>query len=64
MPQGKKAGERCVNLDPRSLLCGLWGTDAYPDVCRRFAPEEDVCGTTRDEALGLITILELQTASP
>ena len=58
MPGGKPAGVMCVNLDPESHLCGLWGTPGYPPVCRRFLAERAVCGESRAEALTLLTELE------
>jgi Fe-S-cluster containining protein len=62
MPQGKPAGVPCVNLDGQSLRCRIWGTTDYPDICRRFAPEPAVCGTSRAEAMSLISVLELHTS--
>lgn len=62
MPGGKPAGVPCVNLDPGSLRCRIWGQPSYPAVCRRFAPDPQVCGNTREQALELITLLEEQTA--
>jgi hypothetical protein len=62
MPRGKPSGVPCVNLDPESLRCRIWGKPNYPVACRRFAPELPVCGNNREEALALITLLEEQTA--
>jgi hypothetical protein len=61
MPGGKPAGVPCVNLDPVSLICAIWGTPAYPKTCRRFAPAMDVCGDSAEEAMRLIGELETQT---
>lgn len=61
MPDGKKAGENCVNLDSDTLLCRIWGTDQYPLFCRRFQPEEAFCGTSREEAERILTFLEEDT---
>lgn len=61
MPDGKPAGVMCANLDPVSYLCRLWGTEQYPDTCRRFRAEPAVCGTSREEALVLIECLEGDT---
>lgn len=58
MPKGKPAGVPCVNLDSVNRRCRIWGTDDYPDVCRRFTAEKSVCGDSRDEALTLIARLE------
>jgi hypothetical protein len=62
MPRGKPAGVRCVNLDSESHRCRIWGTDAYPDVCRRFDASPETCGTTRSEAITLLTGLEQGTS--
>ncbi len=61
MPDGKPAGVRCINLDDK-YMCGVWGTDDYPDVCRRFRADPTVCGESRDEALVLLTVMERQTS--
>jgi hypothetical protein len=63
MPLGKPAGVVCANLDLASRRCRIWGTDEYPDTCRKFIPEPSVCGTSREEALMLINDLERATAS-
>ena len=62
MPQGKPAGVMCVNLDPLSHRCRIWGHDTYPEVCQRFNAEPATCGSTREEALELLTVLEANTA--
>lgn len=62
MPRGKAPGERCVNLDPATFLCRLWGTDTYPEVCRRFAADAAVCGASRAEALDLLAVLEVASS--
>ncbi len=64
MPGGKAAGEPCVNLDPGTFLCRLWGTADYPDLCRRFAPAPEHCGATRSEAIHRLSVLESQTGGP
>ena len=61
MPEGKPAGVRCVNLDPASYRCRIWGQADYPEVCRRFQAEPDSCGASRNEALELLAVLELVT---
>lgn len=60
MPNGKKAGERCVQLDERNL-CKLFGKPSRPKVCSDFSATLDVCGTTNEQALTLITELEQLT---
>lgn len=61
MPGGKPAGQPCVNLDPVAFTCGVWGTDEYPDVCRRFLPSLENCGTNRNEALASLSFFEAAT---
>lgn len=61
MPAGKPAGVPCVNLDPETLLCRIWGSPEYPAVCRNFAPIRDFCGSSREEALSLIAEIERLT---
>ena len=60
MPSGKKAGERCVQLDDDNL-CRLFGSPDRPDVCNQFSADEAVCGSKRDDALLLLTRLEETT---
>lgn len=61
MPAGKPAGVRCVNLD-ENHRCRVWGTAEYPAVCRGFLAEPMVCGSSREEALVLLTVMERATA--
>ncbi len=61
MPKGKPAGVACVNLDA-DMRCRIWGSDSYPETCRRFAPEVSVCGESREQAIALIAALEIDTA--
>jgi len=56
-PCGKPAGVRCVNLDPDGL-CALYGSDAYPTVCRNFCPDPAFCGLVDDEAYERLAELE------
>jgi Fe-S-cluster containining protein len=61
MPNGKPAGVVCVNLDLASKRCGVWGTDEYPETCRQFLAEPDVCGESAEQALRLIENMEQLT---
>ena len=61
MPNGKPAGVRCFNLS-EDYLCKIFGHPDRPQLCDGFKPGTDVCGTTREEALQLISILEAETA--
>ena len=58
---GKPAGVICANLAPNSYQCKIWEQENYPKVCQEFKACDDVCGDNREEALKLITILELTT---
>lgn len=62
MPNGKPAGVRCVNLDAEHL-CRVWNTAEYPRVCRGFRAEAMTCGSSREEAIVLLTIMERETAA-
>ncbi len=60
MPNGKKAGERCVQLDDEDR-CRLFMHRDRPVVCRKLQPSEDMCRTSKQEALVYLTELEEQT---
>ena len=62
MPDGKPAGVVCVNLDPETCLCRIWGRPEYPNVCRNLKAEREMCGSSREEALAYLTELERLTA--
>ena len=62
MPHGKPAGVRCVQLDDDNL-CRIFGRPERPQVCSDFQAEPQFCGETREQALALITELELLTSS-
>ncbi len=57
MPEGKKAGQRCIQLDDNNL-CLLFGLAERPALCEQFKAEAEVCGNDRQQALILITQLE------
>jgi Fe-S-cluster containining protein len=61
MPEGKPAFAACVNLDPGTLRCRIWGTPDYPSVCREFTAKEENCGTSAAEAIAILTRLERVT---
>lgn len=58
MPEGKPAGVRCTHLD-HALRCQLFGDERRPGVCAAFAPEREICGDDRAEALANLRVLEL-----
>jgi len=61
MPNGKPAGVTCVQLTS-DRRCRLFGSPERPAVCDAFQAMADACGSTRDEALTLLTIMEVVTA--
>jgi hypothetical protein len=62
MPDGKPAGVHCINMD-ESYRCRLFGKPERPLLCEQFQAEASVCGENREQALELITLLELATES-
>lgn len=60
MPNGKPAGERCVQLDDDNR-CRIFGKPERPQVCADFQAEIEFCGYTRDEALERMRTLETIT---
>lgn len=60
MPEGKPAGERCVQLTDDNL-CLLFGQPERPEVCVRLRPMPEMCGETREQALTYLTWLEEMT---
>jgi len=61
MPGGKPAGERCIHLLP-SLACAIFEDPRRPEVCRNFKPEPEFCGSNREQAIEILTLLEAQSA--
>jgi hypothetical protein len=61
MSQGKPAGVRCVQLAADNR-CRLFGQPQRPAVCVAFKPASDSCGSTRAQALAILTRLERATA--
>jgi hypothetical protein len=62
MPQGKPAGERCVQLSVENL-CSIFGQADRPAVCSAFEADPEVCGSSREEAIRLIGWWEQMTAA-
>jgi hypothetical protein len=60
MPNGKPAGERCIQLNNENL-CRLFGKPERPKVCLQFKPCPVICGSTTQQALANITELEQLT---
>jgi uncharacterized protein len=63
MPNGKPAGVPCPNLDSEGLLCTIHGLPERPRVCSDFKPCADTCGSSREEALELMSAMEDLTAT-
>lgn len=60
MPEGKAAGERCVQLTVDNR-CGIFGRADRPAVCSDLQASEEMCGMSNQEAFLILTQLELQT---
>jgi Fe-S-cluster containining protein len=61
MPNGKRAGERCVHLDCANL-CKLFGHPDRPQFCIDLKAQPSMCGSSDAEAMAILTQLELATA--
>lgn len=61
MPNGKKAGERCVQLDQQNR-CMIFGHPARPAVCASLQPNIEMCGASDAHAFAWLTRLEAETA--
>jgi uncharacterized protein len=60
MPYGKPAGIPCVQLDD-GLNCRLFGQPERPAFCASLRPAPDMCGSSREEAMSLLSVLEIAT---
>jgi Fe-S-cluster containining protein len=60
MPQGKRAGERCVQLLP-DMRCAIFGRPERPAFCAGLRPTQEMCGASREEALAFLARLETAT---
>lgn len=60
MPHGKPAGMPCVQLDD-DLRCRLFGRPERPAFCASLQPAADMCGGSRDDAIDLLSLLEIAT---
>ncbi len=60
MPRGKPAGVRCVQLTDDNR-CKLFGMPERPAVCKSLRPNADMCGASNEEAMIILTLLELAT---
>lgn len=60
MPNGKPAGVRCVQLNDENL-CKIFGQPERPAVCSQFKADRDICGSTNQYAIKVLTELEALT---
>lgn len=60
MESGKPAGVRCIQLDSNDS-CLLFGSSERPALCGQFQAEPAVCGSSRGQAMSLLTNLEYLT---
>lgn len=60
MPDGKRAGERCVHLDAHNR-CLLFGRPERPQFCADLRAEPSMCGDSDAEAMAILTALERTT---
>ncbi len=61
MPNGKPAGVRCIQLTADNH-CRLFGQPERPAVCVSLRPTCEMCGNSDQEALEILTRLELATS--
>ena len=61
MPDGKPAGQPCVQLDEQ-LRCRLFGQADRPLVCASLTPTREMCGEDRSQALFWLSRLEAATS--
>ncbi|WP_198158448.1 YkgJ family cysteine cluster protein [Enterovibrio coralii] len=57
MPNGKPAGQRCIQLNDQNL-CKIFGQPDRPAVCSQFKADRDICGSTNQYAIDMLTELE------
>jgi hypothetical protein len=60
MPEGKRAGERCVNLTEDNR-CRLFGKPERPAVCIALEPNPEMCGDNDTHAWSYLSMLEEAT---
>ena len=53
MPEGKRAGERCVHLDAHNR-CALFGKPERPQFCVDLRAEPSMCGDSDEEAMAIL----------
>lgn len=61
MPQGKPAGQRCIQLDDNNL-CRIFGQPERPAVCLNFKADAEICGEQNQVAMDNLISLEALTS--
>ena len=56
MPEGKKAGVRCIHLLD-DYKCFIYTNSGKPQVCTDFKAEPEFCGSEREDALSILLSL-------
>jgi uncharacterized protein len=60
MPNGKPAGTRCVQLTD-DLRCAVYGQTERPACCSGLKASQEMCGSSREQALSWLERLETAT---
>ena len=60
MPEGKRAGERCVQLTDDNK-CKLFGMNERPKICISFGSYPEMCGDNDGQAFRYLKTLEEST---
>jgi hypothetical protein len=60
MPNGKRAGERCIQLGD-DMRCKIFGRPDRPAVCGSLQPDPTMCGDNREQALRWLGYIEAAT---
>lgn len=63
MPGGKPAGVRCIHLLD-DYRCAIYNTPDKPKVCSDFMAEPEFCGSSREEALRILSSLTDDPPTP
>lgn len=61
-PFGKPAAVRCLHLDNENK-CSIFLEPSRPLVCRGFQATEDACGSTKEEAMAILSEWEVLTSN-
>lgn len=61
MPEGKLAGERCIQLDDYNF-CQVFGQASRPEACLSFQASGEFCGDSNSYALQRLRVLEQESA--